>query len=90
MPSDNEWFFRQLDSYMRTHYRCFVAEMFLSEDQAEYIVCFRPVGGVRGLPSERYSVRHLRFAVADVKAAHREEQLTDTITEKLVELKALE
>jgi hypothetical protein len=64
--------------------------MFPSEDQAVYIVCFRPAGGVRDLPSEQSPCRYLRIAVADVKAAHREERLTDTITEMLVELKALE
>jgi hypothetical protein len=90
MPLDKEWFFRQLDSYVRTHYRCFVAELFPSENQAEYIVCFRPLGGVRGLPSEQYPFRYLNIAVADVSAAHREERLTETITEKLGELEASE
>lgn len=90
MRAEKEWFFRQLDSYVRTHYRCFVAELFPSEDQAEYIVCFRPLGGVRGLPSELYLFRYLNIAVADASAPRREERLTETITEKLVKLETLE
>jgi len=89
MPSDKEWFFRQLDSYVRTIYRCFVGEMFPSKDQTHYTVCFRPLDVFRGSP-EQYARRYLSIAVAVVSAAHREERLTEMITEKLAKLKALE
>ncbi len=56
MSSDREWFFEALDEHARKRYRCFVAEMFLSEDQGEYIVCFRPEHAVRG-SSDQYACR---------------------------------
>ena len=89
MITDMEWLFRQLDSYVRAHYGCFVAELFPSGHEAEYIICFRPTDTVRGLPSEQSSCRYVRVAAADVEAAHDEDRLTDTITAKLAELKAL-
>jgi len=81
--SDREWFFKKLDDYARKQYQCFVAEMFPSKDQAEYIICFRPVDVVRD-SSEQYACRYVSIAVADVDAAHQEDRLTDSISEKLV------
>ena len=78
-----EWFFRQLDEYARRRYRCFVAEMFPSENHTEYIICLRPVG-VTLASSDQYACCYVGIAVADVDAAHGEERLTDSTTEKLV------
>jgi len=90
MPSQKEWFFRKLDSYVRKVFQCFVAEMFASKDQAEYIVCFRRAAAALGSSSEQYACRYVNFAAADVDAAHRADRLTPSITEKLMDLKELE
>jgi hypothetical protein len=89
MSSEMTWFFDELDGYVKTQYRCFVAEMFLSEAQDEHIVCFRPVDVIRDSP-DQFACRYLRISVGEVNAAQREKRLTDSITEKLKQLKALE
>jgi len=81
MSSDRAWFFKNLDGYTRTQFQCFVAEMTLSDDECEYVFCFRPTDAVRGSP-DQYACRYLEIEVEEVKAARREKRLTDSIAEK--------
>ena len=32
-----------LDGYANRHHKCFLAELFLNEENTEYILCFRPL-----------------------------------------------
>lgn len=82
MSSDSEWFFEQLDGYARKQYLCFVAELFLNDDQTSYYVCFRPTNAVQS-SADRYACKYLQIEVGQVRTACREQRLTDWITERL-------
>ena len=82
MPSEKEWFFAVLDGHTRIRYLCFVAELFLNDDQTSYFVCFRPTNAVQYL-ADRYACKYLQIEVAQVRAARREQRLTDSILERL-------
>ena len=86
MSSERDWLFKQLDSHTREQYDCFVAEMFLSDDQSKYIVCFRPV---LTMSVDRYACRYLEVVVEDVKASYGDEALTNSIIDKLRQLESL-
>jgi len=74
--------FKLLDRYARSRYRCFVAEMFLNDDETHYVVCFRPTGRDKHLPNQ-YACRYVEIQVEDVRAAARKRMLTDSIAEML-------
>jgi hypothetical protein len=76
MSSERDWLFKQLDSHTREQYECFVAEMFLNDDQSKYIVCFHPV---LTMSADRYACRYFEINQEEVKAAHNDKLLADSI-----------
>ena len=69
--------FRLIDEYARKHYQCFLAEMFLNQDESEYILCFRPTHS--SLNSDRYACRYLNFEVGEVRRLEKGEELGDSV-----------
>jgi hypothetical protein len=43
MTSLESGFFRLLDSFAKSEYRCSLTEMWLRDERSEYVLCFRPV-----------------------------------------------
>src|SRR5215472_12525660 len=72
--------FKLLDKYARSGHRSFLAEFFLSEPKAEYVLCFRPMNPSVGCPNE---CRYLRFETAELRAACKGKVLTDFLVETL-------
>ena len=72
--------FKLLDKYARSEHRSFLAEFFLSEPKAEYILCFRPLNPSVGSPM---ACRYLRFEIAELRAACKAKVLTDSLVETL-------
>jgi len=57
--------FKMLDEYARTRHRCFLAEMDLKPEKANYALCFRPTGGGSDSPN-RYACRYLYIGAEEV------------------------
>jgi hypothetical protein len=82
-------FFKLLDSYARSEHRCLLTEMFLNDDESEYVLCFRPLLR-RESPEQPYSCCYLRIAVKEaMDSAHAKlltQEIADELRERLSEL----
>jgi len=72
--------FRLLDEYSRTHYACFLGELFLTEKG--YTVCFRPAAVKKEAP-DRYACKYLKIGADELAIAARNGTLSASITEML-------
>ncbi len=82
MTSEETRFFELVDGYSRTQHHCFVAEMFLTNTQTEYVLCFRPVGVTKD-SSERYACRYLYVEANEAKTMGQTRTLDASIRQKL-------
>jgi hypothetical protein len=77
-------FFKLLDSYARSEHQCFLTEMFLNDEESEYVLCFRPLSG--HTHSEKpSSCSYLRIAVKEAMDSVHAKLLTQAIADELRE-----
>jgi len=74
--------FELLDGYASRQHQCFVTELFLNENQTEYVVCFRPKGTTRDSPN-RFSCVYLRIEPEQLRTMARANALTPAIVKEL-------
>jgi hypothetical protein len=77
-------FFKLLDSYARSEHRCLLTEMFLNDDESEYVLCFRPPNRQAG-PEKPSSCCYLRIAVKEAMDSSHAKLLTRAIADELRE-----
>ena len=80
IPSEKALLFRLIDGYSRSKHQCFVSELFLSLDESEYIVCFRPTE--THPPTDRYAHCYICIKVSEAKRIVKEDALTNNLTER--------
>jgi hypothetical protein len=77
-------FFKLLDSFARSKYRCRLTEMFLNGDESEYVLCFRPL--IRHeRPETPSSCCYLGIAVKEAMESAHSKLLTQAIAEEMRE-----
>jgi hypothetical protein len=75
MTSVDKQLFKFIDAYAKTHYRCFLAEMFLNKSGTAYTLCFRSMGGSKDSPN-RYDCRYLNLEISEAKIAEQQNSLS--------------
>src|ERR1700722_992807 len=73
--------FKLLDEYSRQNHLCFVAELFLSSNRIEYVVCFRPSN--ESTNPDRFSCRYLKIGTAKFELISQTGVLPISIIEEL-------
>ena len=58
--------FKLLDSYAKRHHKCFLTELFLSDERDEYILCFRPPVFREDLQNQSVC-RHVEIGVGEAR-----------------------
>jgi hypothetical protein len=77
-------FFRLLDSYAKSEHDCFFTEMFLNDDEREYVLCFRTLN--RHTDREKPSACcYLEITVKDAMDSTHEKLLTQAIADEMRE-----
>jgi hypothetical protein len=66
MNTDYARLFKLLDGYAKRHHKCFLTELFLNEEDTEYILCFRPLTVSEDLES-RLACRYLRVEISEAR-----------------------
>jgi hypothetical protein len=77
-------FFTLLDSYARSEHRCRLTEMFLHDDESEYVLCFRPQTWNED-PEKRTACCYLRIAVKEAMESAHAKLLTQAIADEMRE-----
>jgi len=76
--------FKLLDGHAKRHHRCFLTELFLSEDEDEYITRFRPA--IFGDdPQNQRACQYVRIEIAEARELTRSGLLTISIANVLDE-----
>jgi hypothetical protein len=78
MTHSNQLPFQIIDDYSRQNHQCFVAEMFLNEDQTRYILCFRPAT-VWKTSANQYACRYVYLVTSEVRKLEQTRELSDSI-----------
>jgi hypothetical protein len=66
MNTDYARLFKLLDGYAKRHNKCFLTELFLNEDDTEYVMCFRPLTVSEDLQGPS-ACRYLRIEIAEAR-----------------------
>ena len=75
MTSYSKQLFQLLDTYAKSHYQYFLAEMFLNRTGTEFILCFRPTESNRNSP-DRYACRYLQLPIKEAGIAEQQNMLS--------------
>jgi hypothetical protein len=76
--------FKLLDGYAKRHHKCFLTELFLSDERDEYILCFRPLV-FREDPRNQSVCRYIRIEIGEAKDLTRTGLLTVSVANILDE-----
>jgi hypothetical protein len=76
--------FKALDGYAKRHHKCFLAELFMSEDGDEYIMCFRPTVFSED-PQNQRTCLYVRIETGEARELTRTGLLTESIANILDE-----
>jgi len=86
-PLEHEKAFNLLDAYVRTKHGCFLAEMFVSNDPSEYVLCFRPSDTST---TNQYACKYVRVSRTEMESLSTEKALgaglSDTLDRELAPL----
>jgi hypothetical protein len=66
ITSEYSKLFKLLDGYAKRHHKCFLAELFLSEEGDEYIMCFRPTV-FRDDPQNQRACQYVRIQTGEAR-----------------------
>jgi hypothetical protein len=66
MNTDYARLFKLLDGYAKRHHKCSLTELFLNEDDTEYVMCFRTLT-VSKDPQSPPDCRYLRIEIAEAR-----------------------
>jgi hypothetical protein len=69
--------FELLDNYGSRH-NCFLTELFLNEDETEYLACFRPKGPCRD-ESQRFACAYLQIDLEEAAMICSQNEITAAI-----------
>jgi hypothetical protein len=98
MTSDESKFFELLDTYARTRYECFLAEMTFHNEERGYALCFRPVrisdeaiknlrestdDNVKERLAPFYACKYLNVSTECVNSTARRRQLPSSLLDQL-------
>jgi hypothetical protein len=76
--------FKLLDGYAKRHHKCFLAELFMSEDGDAFIMCFRPKVFSED-PQNQRVCQYVRIETGEARELTRTGLLTESIANILDE-----
>jgi len=82
MTSLESRFFRLLDGFAKSEYRCSLAEMWLRDERNEYVLCFRPLGASHS-PEKQHICCYIEVGAREAMKSAREKLLTTEIVDDM-------
>ena len=82
MTSLESRFFRLLDSFAKSEYRCSLTEMWLRDEENEYVLCFRPLAAGASAKKKQLC-RYIEVDAREAMKSAREKLLTTEIVDDM-------